>query len=380
MLLRPILPSKVEAVPGGRHQEELLPIRVLQVAENKAVVSVRGLLQEVRTNVALKPGQAFYVRQEQGEGEVLWRIVREIEGLEFRSPAAVLQDLGIAENPENLAILAALRDAGLTLSKENFFLVKRCLAQLGSFNSVNLLVSLTLARLRVGFQPLLLQALLEFFQKKFSEKLPSEQGINRESLLEKLVVQLQFSAERLRNILLSLYHYFSCSSRKSGEPEAFARIFHEGFLSRDLELLGGQIFAWASCQEQEDPLYFVPFFVFAEQGFGYRGEAYLYPPKEGKDREFWKVMLVFETGNLGWIQVELVMRDSLIEGKVVVEEEETRLLFEEYHQELVQSFQSAGIPFKWVGCACGRVRKLVVQLPGEVVPGFRKYPVVNLLV
>lgn len=380
MFLRPIFSSRADTGVGSSTQEDLLHIRVLQVAGNKAIVSVQGLLQEVRTDVELRPGQAFYVRQEQGKGEVLWRIVKEVEGLEFLSPASVLQNLGITESPENLAILAALHDAGLALSKENFFLVKRYLAQLGSFNSVNLLVSLTLARLGAGFQPFLLKALLEFFQKKFSEKLPPDKAISQESLLERFVVQLQSSTERLRNILLALYHYLSGKSGESGESEVLSRVFREGFLSRDLELLGGQIFAWAYCQEQEELFYFIPFFVFAEHGSGHRGEVYLYPPRKGKEKDYWKLVLVLETGNLGWIQVELVMRGSLIEGKVVVEEEETRSLFEEHLPELLQSFQGTGIQFNWLGCALGKVRKLAVQPPGEVVAGFRKYPRVNLLV
>lgn len=358
----------------GKQDKDLFLIKILEVSGETAVVSARGMICRVRTQIPLAPGQYFFVKQEQKDGnQTTWRIVQEI----LEPPL-----LGSLPETRNCAIFSVLHNAGLPISEKNFLLVQEILSKLGNSSPVSLLIAATLVKLALSPHPLLLESLASFLNKaipqvylepKKTQK--AEQNAREQKLFG---FRLKAAVDQLRGILLSLLEHLE----KSLESEHYKQYQHplklEGESAK--QLLGGQIFAWAQENSlNQTPFFYIPLFLFLDQNPSLKGEISIYssPQEETPKSSVWSFLISLETPSLGWVQVELTFKNPNLYARALVEQKKTKVLFDECWPYLADSLRNLNFYLHWLGCAVGTVRTVFAKLRKEHFPAA---PVINLLV
>lgn len=369
--IEPVSPSQLNNRDKGVGQDTFT-IKIIEVKGETVVVSVNGSHWEVKSQVALVPGQAFVVRQEQRDGEaVTWRVIKEVADSSSRAPWSILERLGLPECPENNSIIYALSKSGLPITEENLRQIRRLMEKLGGFTSTNLMTAITSIKLGISSEPLL-QILASFFENLVTprpsrkdtpgsisndqRKVPWQGGEdNRPAMVG---FRLKAAVDTLRELL----HIFLNKSCHDLEGE-LQRLCGGDRYERNL-LLGGQFFACAQGNVKEQkPFYYIPLFAFFNGEDFPKGEIFIYPESpEQKGATSALFLLNLATRHLGWIQVELNLRDNLLKIRMLVEEQATKLLIDKFWPQLADALKEIKYRLLWSGCKVGSIKTTIRDL------------------
>lgn len=371
-----------------RKNDVLMYIKVIEVLGEKVIASAEGSLWEVRTQLPLKEGQHFLVKQEQGKNsQIIWRIVEELQEAPDQS---VLKKLGLPENLQDAEILSVLRNEGLALTKGNFLLIQRNLVMLGEFSPINIWIASILTKLTHSFQPFLLRSLevyVKFFlSSKEREKSHLLKITEGKDIQEVLNYHLKEMGNKLRLILLIAFQKVSgsssCTVQKAisalsdGYPELRGNDYQEQ------RLLGGQLFAWAQENKKaEKNFYYLPFSFAVGKDLYSRCDLFIYPLFSDETGKLgWRILLNVETRNLGWVQVELTFEGSFIRGWAVVEQESTKVLFDKCWSGFAERLKALNLHISWSGCTVGIVKKFILSEFKTQKLSYWDYPEIDFLI
>lgn len=371
----------------------LFLIKVMDVKGDSVVVATRNSLWHVRAQIPLTPGQSFLVKPEQKDGlGVRLRIVKEIstpaEELHRFSLPLILKELGVEIfSKEGIFFISLLKKAGLPLTEQNLNRIKILLNKLGGVSCSNILAAIIATRLNLPVKSPLIEMINSFsnlilsdssVQAGFSEQIWGETYRHNAELRWEELINL-----RLKTIFDQLRELFVSILKQQGDVNR--SIFTERYQSIVKHLWGGQLVAWA-VDYDAGPFYYIPFFAFLNRDIFPKGELLIYPrycfdSENSNDSELfkdgcWRIVLNIETQNLGWIQIDLKYKDSLLQLSTLVENHKAKAIIDECWPQLERRLVLLNLKLDWLGCKTGTVKK-ISDFPGEKVD--LSYPGLDLL-
>lgn len=358
-MLASLQPLSMNTAPLPRAGEGSFPVRILEVAGERALVLAGGRILEVRSEISLASGQEFLVTQEQRrDGTTAWRILKEIPppggstgySMTGRFPG----------NPQNEDLCCALRRFGVPLTESNLQKAGQFLREMGNYSPAGTLaaaVSIKLGLESASF----LQAMSSFFscrlagrdltKKRAKDSSPGKlSSASGEEFLSPTGAAVL--GARLKEIYEAMSKLFGTLREHPGQnPEA--TVF-PGREELGRILLAGQLFAQLRENGMDGAFYFIPLFLVTGGDLFSNGELLIYPcPPESGGSGSCRVLLLLETEKLGKMQIDITCREKFLWMEAVVEKEETKLLFDRYWQELALILQQRNYQVHWSGCRVG---------------------------
>jgi hypothetical protein len=341
-ILQPLTANK--ALLSGTGNSPFL-IRIVSVTGNIAHVLADGVTLEVRSEIPVAQNQIFLVTQDlRDDGTIAWRILREIPTSDSHHHSSFWgqEEAGFGE--KNLC--SSLSQMGLPLTESNLHKARQYLSLLGKPTVANALTAAIAVKINLR-SPILMQALASFV----SCLLEQQDGINKKKSSSKDV------ASGLKELCEGLKNLFSNVRGHSGYSlESFIEEYFHGQEELGKLLLAGQFFARAQGNSPKGAFYYIPLFLLATEDFFPRGEIFICPDREdGVDSNGCRVWLLLDTKNLGRVQINICCWKRSLQVDVLVEREETKLLFDRYWSELESVLQERELKLYWLGCRVGKL-------------------------
>jgi hypothetical protein len=346
----------------------LFQVTVIDVKNNVAIVSSANGLLEARSEVPLRPGMSFHVRQvQEQDGSYKWRVLDALDESGKAIPTA----------EKEIDIMSALRLSDLPATNDSAARIMHLLQNLNVTSLLDFLTAIT--SMKAGIEsPELMQAVMAFLSSALASEAAQASGSDKgaAALRQNVLTPAQLAVTGLQELAQMLV------SNKTSPLDNLLHTFFNQSSEAVRQALGGQVQSWLE-GAKDKPFFYIPLFAFLKQSQLHSSEIYIYPPIQGlpdeQDSKEWRFVLTLETDALGWMQVDTLLTGRQLRLQVLVEQAKTKQLFDENMSTLSAMLFPLQLQLDWSGCRVGQVKSHLRQIQ-QTNNRFADYEPVNLLI